>query len=149
MLFQDWKTWLDQTILDKQTMINTEIMGQLMSGVEEQMGPFEALATKFRNWDTGVEQVPEPIKFLTKKEKKGATEEEKKKDNPWPQWPLQKNQSSKSDQEMKDTQKEEEKKEEVMVESPAAEGKEVTSLKSLNMDDVMNKTQAIIQTSPW
>jgi hypothetical protein len=41
---------------------------------------------------------------------------------------------------MKDTQKEEEKKEEVMVESPAAEGKEVTSLKSLNMDDVMNKT---------
>jgi hypothetical protein len=36
-------------------MINTEIMGQLMSGVEEQMGPFEALATKFRNWDIGVE----------------------------------------------------------------------------------------------
>jgi hypothetical protein len=71
MLFPDWKVWLDQTILDKQTQVNTEIMGQLMSGVEEAMGPFEAMATKFRNYDTGVEEAPKPIPFLFKKDRKG------------------------------------------------------------------------------
>jgi hypothetical protein len=60
-LFPQWKVWLDTVILDKQTDLNTEIMGQLMSGAEEAMQPFEALATKFRNYDTGVEKAPEEL----------------------------------------------------------------------------------------
>ena len=96
-------------------------MGQLMSGVEEAMGPFEAMATKFRNYDTGIAEAPKPIPFLMKKDRKAN--EDVKMESP----AISHQPSVKSD-----AAKEEEKKEDG--------GQEVTTLKSLNMDDVMKKT---------
>jgi hypothetical protein len=119
MLFPGWKAWVDQLILDKQTAINTEIMAQMMSGVEEAMGPFEALATKFRNYDTGVEPAPEPIPILFKK--KASKSEDAKMESPA---------VSKASSVQPGADKEEEKK----------EPEQVTTLKSLNMEDVMKKT---------
>jgi|LauGreDrversion4_2_1035121.scaffolds.fasta_scaffold44750_5 hypothetical protein len=86
-----------------------------MSGVEEAMGPFAELATKFRNYDTGVEKGPEEVPIFRKKKSEDAKMES----------PAVKKVESK---------KEEEKKEEIK------EPEQVTTLKSLNMEDVMKKT---------
>jgi hypothetical protein len=40
-----------------------------MSGVEEAMGPFEELAKKFRNYDSGAEKAPEEVPLFKKKSK--------------------------------------------------------------------------------
>lgn len=120
LLFPEWKVWLDQVILDKQTQVNTEIMGQLMSGVEEAMGPFEELAKKFRNYDSGAEKAPEEVPLFKKKSKS----EDAKMESP----ALSKAPSTTS------AAKEEEKKEEIK------EPETVTTLKSLNMEDVTKKT---------
>ena len=80
------------------------------------MKPFVELATKFRNYDTGVEKAPEEVPLFRKKKSK----EDKKMESPAVL--------------KKDESKEEEKKGE------AKQPEEVTTLKSLNMDDVHKKT---------
>ncbi len=55
LLFPEFKQFIDNLILDKQTQINTEVMGMLMGDVNEAMKPFEDLAQKFRNYDAGIE----------------------------------------------------------------------------------------------
>ena len=98
-------------------------MGQLMTGLEESMKPFEELATKFRNYDSGAEKAPEEVPIFRKSKSKKA--EDSKMESPAV---LQKEESKKSQS------KEEEKKDE------AKQPEEVTTLKSLNMDDVHKKT---------
>ena len=91
-----------------------------MSGVEEAMGPFEELAKKFRNYDSGAEKAPEEVPLFKKKSKP----EDVKMESP----AVSKAASTTS------AAKEEEKKEE--VKEPEA----VTTLKSLNFEDIVKKT---------
>ena len=100
-------------------------MGQLLSGKDEAMVPFTELANKFRNYDTGVEKAPEEQPFL--KKKKGE------KINVKPE--------SAKEEEKKDLKVEEEK--------TQSGPDEVTLLKSLNMEDVINKTRGVGNSNPW
>jgi hypothetical protein len=47
LLFPGHLAFLDQLVQAKQTDINTEIMAQLMSGVDQAMAPFTEMANQF------------------------------------------------------------------------------------------------------
>lgn len=53
LLFQDHKQYFDGIIDVKKTEITTEIMSQLMSGVDQAMAPFTQMATHFMQVESG------------------------------------------------------------------------------------------------
>jgi hypothetical protein len=52
-LFHDHKQYFDGIIEAKKTEITTEIMSQLMSGVDQAMAPFTQMATHFMQVESG------------------------------------------------------------------------------------------------
>ena len=52
LLFPEHKEFVDKLIQDKQQEINTEVMSQLMSGVEQAMAPFTDMANQFLKAET-------------------------------------------------------------------------------------------------
>ncbi len=90
LLFQDHKQYFDGIIDVKKTEITTEIMSQLMSGVDQAMAPFTQMATHFMQVESGAAQplekneelkqgeVPMQVQTTSPTTKTVVQEEEKK-----------------------------------------------------------------------
>ena len=126
LLFPDHKEFVDQVIQAKQTDINTEVMSQLMSGVDQAMAPFTEMANQFLKAEKdGVDIKAEHLQKADVS-MKDQNEEVKQGEKPWQ--PVAAATAT------------------VQEES---KGEAASPLKTLNMDDVMAKGVEKVNQLPW